>query len=504
MSLREPTAFLSYVRSDDEHDWGRITHFRQRLEGEVKIQTGRPFAIFQDRNDILWGQQWAEIIRSSLAGVTFLIPIITPSFFVSPACRSEFETFLLREKTLGTNRLILPLYYVACDQFEDGWRGDDPIVRELRSRNWTDWRALRFKEPASSEVGSALAEIATAIKNSLRDLEVLIGGVTHKTAPSAVVKASPNKLSIGPVSKKNFTPDIQVLRPARKKFDTDHLAEIHSKHDYYVYTTRFDEEIPAHALSTDVEALQLYKRVSRQVGVIERANKNNPLMHPPGEPASPNQSSCAVTLLVDNSGSLRQSHQSIPLAAWCTKISQWLDSSDIPNEVLGYTTRAWKGGQSRELWLADGKPAQPGRLNDLRHIVYKSFSQDARTAAPSISVMTREGILKENIDGEAILWAANRLEVQDAENRLLFVLSDGAPVDDSTLSVNAGNFLERHLLAVVGWLATRGKISLVAIGIKHDVSKYFSHSYTVREPNEFGLPILETVSKVLGRVSGKS
>jgi cobaltochelatase CobT len=118
MPTRQPIAFLSYVRSDDEHDGGRITAFRQRLEGEVKMQTGKPFAIFQDRNDIAWGQNWEERINSSISDVTFLIPVLTPSFFQSPACRSEFKAFLLREKTLGVNRLILPLYYVSCDELD--------------------------------------------------------------------------------------------------------------------------------------------------------------------------------------------------------------------------------------------------------------------------------------------------------------------------------------------------------------------------------------------------
>jgi hypothetical protein len=163
MSIRQPMAFLSYVRSDDDHDHGRITTLRQRLEGEVKVQTGRAFPIFQDRNDIAWGQQWAEAIRNSLAGVTFLIPILTPSFFESPACRSELETFLLNEATLGTNRLILPLYYVTCDQLESEWTGDDPAVSELRKRNWTDWRKFRFTASQDVEMAAAVADLASSI-----------------------------------------------------------------------------------------------------------------------------------------------------------------------------------------------------------------------------------------------------------------------------------------------------------------------------------------------------
>jgi hypothetical protein len=137
---------MSYVRSDDEHDGGKITRFRMRLEGEVKMQTGRPFSIFQDRNDIQWGQQWEQRIAQSIADVTFLIPIVTPSFFESPACRSEFNAFLLREKTLGIARLILPVIYLGCDQLDQSYTLSDPIAEILKTRNWTDWRPLRFKK----------------------------------------------------------------------------------------------------------------------------------------------------------------------------------------------------------------------------------------------------------------------------------------------------------------------------------------------------------------------
>ena len=143
MAEREPVAFFSYVRSDDAHDLGRLTELRQSLEGEIKMQTGRPFHIFQDRNDISWGEQWKERIESALRGVTFLIPIVTPSYFQSPSCRSEFHTFLVREKELGEDRLILPIYYVTCDEMDDSVETTDEIAVVLRARNWADWRRFR-------------------------------------------------------------------------------------------------------------------------------------------------------------------------------------------------------------------------------------------------------------------------------------------------------------------------------------------------------------------------
>jgi len=152
---RNPVAFLSYVRDDDAHDFGGVSKFRERLEGEVKIQSGQRFEIFQDRNDIRWGQFWQERITESLSEVTFLIPIITPSFLVSPACRSEFETFLRMEQTLGLNKLILPVYYVSCDALDaDG--GSDPIVAAIKKRNWTDWRSFRLMHFDHSDVRTAL------------------------------------------------------------------------------------------------------------------------------------------------------------------------------------------------------------------------------------------------------------------------------------------------------------------------------------------------------------
>jgi cobaltochelatase CobT len=174
MAERQPIAFLSYVRSDDDHDQGRITAFRQRLEGEVRMQTGEPFAIFQDRNDIDWGQQWEDRINKSLSDVTFLIPVVTPSFFKSPACRTEFNTFSLKEKVLGLNRLILPLYYVICDQFGDTYKsGSDEIVDILKQRNWTDWRQFRFKQFTDENVAAALAQMAAMIKVSIGDLKAI-------------------------------------------------------------------------------------------------------------------------------------------------------------------------------------------------------------------------------------------------------------------------------------------------------------------------------------------
>ena len=159
-------------------------------------------------------------------------------------------------------------------------------------------------------------------------------------------------------------------------------------------------------------------------------------------------------------------------------------------------TRAWKGGQSREQWLAAGKPANPGRLNDLRHIIYKPADAPWRRARKNLGLMLREGILKENIDGEALLWAHNRLLPRPEERKILMVISDGAPVDDSTLSVNPGNYLERHLRDVIDWIETRSPVELVAIGIGHDVTRYYRRAVTIVDADQLGGTMMEQLASL--------
>jgi len=200
-----------------------------------------------------------------------------------------------------------------------------------------------------------------------------------------------------------------------------------------------------------------------------------------------------VTLLIDNSGSMRG--RPITVAAMCADIlARTLERCGVKVEILGFTTRMWKGGQARERWIAAGKPAHPGRLNDLRHIVYKSADAPWRRARKSLGLMLREGILKENIDGEALLWAHNRLIARQEQRRILMVVSDGAPVDDSTLSVNPGNYLERHLRAVIGYIETRSPVELLAIGIGHDVTRYYRRAVTIVDAEQLGGAVMEQLA----------
>ena len=202
-----------------------------------------------------------------------------------------------------------------------------------------------------------------------------------------------------------------------------------------------------------------------------------------------------VTLLIDNSGSMRG--RPITVAAMCGDIlARTLERCAVKVEVLGFTTRAWKGGQSRERWVQDGKPRNPGRLNDLRHIIYKSADAPWRRSRKNLGLMLREGLLKENIDGEALMWAYRRLMARTEHRRILMVISDGAPVDDSTLSVNPGNYLERHLREVIREIEGRDLVELIAIGIGHDVTRYYRRAVTIVDAEELGGTVMKKLAEL--------
>jgi len=200
-----------------------------------------------------------------------------------------------------------------------------------------------------------------------------------------------------------------------------------------------------------------------------------------------------VTLLIDNSGSMRG--RPISIAAISADIlARTLERCGVKTEILGFTTRAWKGGQSREAWLAGGKVPQPGRLNDLRHIVYKKADEPWRRARRNLGLMMREGLLKENIDGEALLWAHTRLLARAEDRRILMVISDGAPVDDSTLSVNNAGYLEQHLRKVIDWIERQSPVQLIAIGIGHDVTRYYRRAVTIMDADQLGGTMVEQLA----------
>src|SRR5918912_918074 len=302
--------------------------------------------------------------------------------------------------------------------------------------------------------------------------------------------------------------------------------------DYRAFTHKFDEVVHAEDLCDPDELARLRAYLDKQLahlqGVVGRlanrlqrrllAQQNrawefdleegmlDPARLPrviidPYQPLSfkqekdTNYRDTVVTLLLDNSGSMRG--RPITVAASCADIlARTLERCGVKVEILGFTTRAWKGGQAREQWLQSGKPPNPGRLNDLRHIVYKDADAPWRRARKNLGLMMREGLLKENIDGEALDWAHKRLLGRPEQRRILMVISDGAPVEDSPLSVNPGNYLERHLREAIDWIETRSPVELIAIGIGHDVTRYYRRAVTIVDAEELGGAIMEQLASL--------
>ena len=308
------------------------------------------------------------------------------------------------------------------------------------------------------------------------------------------------------------------------------LSDLSPHFDYHAFTTAFDEEIAATILCDEEELTRLRAYLDQQLvhlqgavtklanrlqrrlmaqqnrswafdqeeGMLDAARLARVIANPAHSLSYKIEKDTefrdtVVTLLIDNSGSMRG--RPISIAAISADImARTLERCGVKTEILGFTTRAWKGGQSREKWLADGRKPAPGRLNDLRHIVYKKADEPWRRARKSLGLMMREGLLKENIDGEALLWAHNRLVGRREERKILMVISDGAPVDDSTLSVNSGSYLEKHLRQVIHWIENRSPVQLVAIGIGHDVTRYYARAVTIMDAEQLGGTMVEQLA----------
>ncbi len=311
-------------------------------------------------------------------------------------------------------------------------------------------------------------------------------------------------------------PGDRPIRPNRREAPEDPNAQ------YKVFTRAHDEEIDAEDLCDQEELARLRAYLDQQLkplqsvvgrlahrlqrrllaqqsrawtfdleeGVLDTARLTRVIIDPMSaltfkqEEDTPFKDT-VVTLLLDNSGSMRG--RPIMVAALCADIlARTLERCGVKVEILGFTTRAWKGGRSKEDWLSAGRPPQPGRLNDLRHVVYKAADAPWRRSRRNLGLMMREGLLKENIDGEALMWAHDRLLGRAEQRRILMVISDGAPVDDSTLSANPGNYLERHLRAVIHWIENRSPVELIAIGIGHDVTRYYRRAVTITDAEQLG------------------
>ena len=301
--------------------------------------------------------------------------------------------------------------------------------------------------------------------------------------------------------------------------------------EYKIFTSQFDEITMAENLESKEEIIKLRKSLDQQLvsfqnlitklanklqrqllakqnrawefnleeGLLDSSKLTRIIMDPYNSLSFKKEKDLdfkdtVVTLLIDNSGSMRG--RPITIAAICADIlSRTLERCSVKVEILGFTTKNWKGGKSREEWNKNNKPKNPGRLNDLRHIIYKSADIHWRQSKRNLGLMLKEGLLKENIDGEAISWAFNRLKKRKEERKILMVISDGAPVDDSTLSVNSGNFLEKHLKKIVKFIESKSEIEILAIGIGHDVSRYYNKAIKITDVQELG-------DVMIGQLSG--
>ena len=324
----------------------------------------------------------------------------------------------------------------------------------------------------------------------------------------------------------------ETEKPGEVRRPNQPFSDFNEKVDYGVFTQEFDETITAEELCDEAELDRLRAFLDKQLahlqGAVGRlanrlqrrlmAQQNRAwefdleegyldsarlqrIIIDPMQPLSFKREKdttfrdTVVTLLIDNSGSMRG--RPITVAATCADIlARTLERCGVKVEILGFTTKAWKGGQSREKWLGSGKPQSPGRLNDLRHIIYKSADAPWRRARRNLGLMMREGLLKENIDGEALIWAHDRLLARPEQRRILMMISDGAPVDDSTLSVNPGNYLERHLRAVIEQIETRSPVELLAIGIGHDVTRYYRRAVTIVDADELAGAMTEQLASL--------
>lgn len=353
------------------------------------------------------------------------------------------------------------------------------------------------------------------------------GQQEKEMADDSDIKESADETEMGETSDDEFGEPTEGETPSemgKRRNDTN--LDPHGE-KYVIYTTQFDEIVDADELADPGELTRLRRQLDQQMqpyqgvasklanrlqrklmaqqqrswlfdqeeGYIDPAKLSRLVANPTialtfKKEKQTDFRDTVVSLLIDNSGSMRG--RPIAIAAMCTDIiAKTLERCGVKVEILGFTTRAWKGGKSRDLWIERGRPANPGRLNDLRHIVYKNADAPLRRAHKNFGLMLKEGVLKENIDGEALVWAHNRLARRPEQRKILMVISDGAPVDNSTLSVNPSNILERDLRTVIAWIEGIKQVELTAIGIGHDVTRYYSRAMTITDADELASALID-------------
>ncbi len=390
-----------------------------------------------------------------------------------------------------------------------------------------------FADNANSDDGPPPPENAAEENKDKQQDQSDSGQQMEKKAQDSDIAESADETEIGESGDDEFGEPTEGDAPAEiSARRNDPMLDAHGD-AYVIYTTQFDEIVDAEDLADPGELSRLRRMLDQQMqpyqgiasklanrlqrklmaqqqrtwlfdqeeGFIDSAKLSRMVANPTINLTFKKEKQTefrdtVVTLLIDNSGSMRG--RPIAIAAMCTDIlAKTLERCGVKVEILGFTTRAWKGGKSRDLWIERGRPQHPGRLNDLRHIVYKNADAPLRRAHRNFGLMLKEGILKENIDGEALVWAHNRIARRPEQRKIMLVVSDGAPVDDSTLSVNNANILERDLRHVIAWIEGLGQVELSAIGIGHDVTRYYSRALTITDADELAGALVERMEGLL-------
>lgn len=439
---------------------------------------------------------WRPILESRAGrSLNTLADAISDQSEFGRAARRVLADLGLEDESVATNRTELEPDAQNPTEGADTASGEHGTADDDLS---TFAATADLAETSTAENGQADAE---AMGPSVAKGVDFPGGPTFPHRPSSELP--------GPMLRYHaFTNEFDTIVDAATLCDAEELSRLRVTLDKQLH--QFQRLVAR--LANRLQRLLLAKQVRSwkfdlDEGVIDAArlarivtNPENPLSYKQEQETDFRDT--IVTLLLDNSGSMRG--RPITVAALCADIlARTLERCGVKVEVLGFTTRAWKGGQSRDRWVAEGKPPHPGRLNDLLHILYKSADEPLRRARRKFGLMLREGLLKENIDGEALMWAHQRLLARPEARRILMVISDGAPIDDSTLSANSSNYMDRHLRGVIGWIETRSPVELTAIGIGHDATRYYSRAVTIADTEQLGEAMMDQLADLFENVPRK-
>lgn len=474
----------------------------------------RGFADIRNREDISLADALHIVARAEIAGETPPPSAELAYSLWQPWIKSRLKTldFNTLKQNINNQKAYAHAARILLNELNMTFKGDEGAPEEQPGpdgdgddASQSDKKAEKDQDTGTDDDNSQAGADDTSEGHFSTDIDEIV-----------------DELSDDMMMEETFTPP-----PGR----TSEFVQYTQGH-YAVYTTQFDEEISAEDLADPEELERLRRLLDKQIaahqvlvtklanrlqrklmakqrrtwqfdleeGILDSARLARVIANPTipltfkQEKETPFRDT-VVSLLIDNSGSMRG--RPIAIAAMTTDIiAQTLERCGLKTEILGFTTRAWKGGKSRELWMEQGKPEKPGRLNDVRHIIYKSADAPIRRSRKNLGLMLKEGILKENIDGEALVWAYNRLAKRPEARKILIVISDGAPVDDSTLSVNASNILELDLRNVITWVEKHSKVELTAIGIGHDVTRYYARAITIADADELAEALMEQLNQL--------